>query len=87
MPRTPSIARRRLLKLSATGAVGSVALAACSTFGLPKVSKAEADYVDHARGQARCANCLHFEPPHGCTVVAGEISPQGHSKFYLPKPA
>lgn len=87
MPGPHSVERRQVLKLSATGAIGSVALAACSTLGLPKVSKAGADYVDHVRGSARCANCLHFEAPDQCTVVAGEISPSGHSKFYLPKPA
>jgi hypothetical protein len=77
--------RRQILRLSVGGALGGVALTACSTLGLPKVSKADANYVDRYRGPEQCEHCLHFVAPHGCTVVAGDISPHGHSKFYLPK--
>jgi hypothetical protein len=68
-------------------AVGSTALtAACATLGLPKRSKAEAQYQDQPRMGQRCSGCVHFEAPNRCSVVAGDISPHGWSRYYLAKP-
>lgn len=38
-----------------------------------KIEKSAVDYgPGHPRGD-RCAVCRHFEPPHACEIVAGEI--------------
>ena len=77
--------RRRFLKISAGSALGSVALAACSTLGLPKISKAQAAYEDRSTRGAHCGGCVHFVAPHGCTIVAGEINPRGVCRYFSAK--
>ena len=47
-----------------------------------KAGKAEAHYQAHPRGIAFCARCSMFQPPHGCSKVAGDISPRGWSRFF-----
>ena len=81
----PTASRRQVLRISLTGALGSFALAACSTLGLPKVAKASANYQEPARGKSHCAACTHFQKPHSCTVVEGIISPQGVCRYFLPE--
>lgn len=68
-------------------AAAGLATAACSTLGLPKRSKADAQYQDRPRMGQQCSGCMHFEAPNRCSVVEGDISPHGWSKFYLAKPA
>ena len=79
--------RRQVVKIVAAGALGSVALAACSTLGLPKIAKANAGYEDRAKGKAHCAACVHFQKPQSCTVVEGIISPHGVCRYFLPEAA
>lgn len=55
------------------------------TFAQGKVSKESADYQDKPKGDQMCSNCAHFVPPAACVVVAGEISPQGWTKYWAPK--
>ena len=40
--------------------------------------------VQYGRGmpKSHCGICTHFRAPHGCKVVAGEISPQGWCKLF-----
>lgn len=68
-------------------AAAGLVTAACSTLGLPKRSKTEAQYQDRPRMGQQCSGCVHFEAPNRCSVVAGDISPHGWSRFYLAKPA
>jgi hypothetical protein len=77
--------RRRFLKISVSSALGGVALAACSTLGLPKISKAQAAYEDRSTRREHCAGCIHFVAPHGCTVVAGDISRRGVCRYFSAK--
>ena len=74
--------RRHFLKISAGSALGGVALAACSTLGLAKVSKAQAAYEDPSTRREHCAGCVHFVAPRGCTIVAGDISPRGVCRYF-----
>jgi anaerobic selenocysteine-containing dehydrogenase len=78
------VSRRQFLKVSAAGAVGTVALAGCATLGLPRVSKAYAGYKDHATGKHHCHDCVHFQSPDGCTVVSGTINEDGVCNYFLP---
>lgn len=70
-----------------TASLGGTALivAGCSTLGLPKVSKATARYQDRPNGRQQCANCVHFVTPNRCTIVDGDISPNGWSSYYMGK--
>ena len=44
---------------------------------MTKATKAEAGYRDNPNRKERCAVCSMFESPHGCSDVAGRISPNG----------
>jgi hypothetical protein len=47
-----------------------------------KVSKLDAMYQEHPKGQQRCAICLQFQPPASCQLVDGKITPQGWCQFF-----
>lgn len=49
-----------------------------------KASKAQAHYRT-GREQKHCAICTMFRPPHGCTAVAGSISPQALCDYFKRK--
>jgi cation transport regulator ChaB len=53
-----------------------------------KISKTEAAYVgpraDRPEGK-QCSGCSMFKPPNACTLVRGEISPEGYCKHYEAK--
>jgi hypothetical protein len=78
-----SVARRHFLQLTLGSALGGTALAACSTLGLQKTTKASADYQEPAKGKKHCEGCVHFQKPHSCTIVAGAISPGGVCNYFL----
>jgi hypothetical protein len=80
---TNSSARRHFLQITVGSALGSIALAGCSTLGLQKTSKASADYQEPAKGKKHCGDCVHFQKPHGCTIVAGAISAGGVCNYFL----
>ncbi|MGN6516142.1 MAG: twin-arginine translocation signal domain-containing protein [Rhizomicrobium sp.] len=79
------VSRRSLLH-GATIAVGGMAIAMCRI--LPAVAlmpQKAAHYQDKPKGPAKCSGCTHFEPPHACGIVAGNISPNGWCQFYVKK--
>lgn len=76
---------RRSFGAVTLGVFGGALAASCSTLGLPKVSKASARYQDHPNGTQHCSRCVHFMPPNRCSIVDGDISPNGWSTYYLAK--
>ncbi len=46
-----------------------------------KISKAEADYGS-GTWHRKCALCTMFLPPHGCTLVRGEIQADDVCKYF-----
>lgn len=50
-----------------------------------KVSKEAMKYQDHPNGTMQCSNCMQFEPPSSCKVVAGTISPNGYCIAWVKK--
>jgi High potential iron-sulfur protein len=52
-----------------------------------KLAKTVVAYQDTPHDGQRCDNCLQFEPPSSCKVVAGEIAAAGWCKVYVKKPA
>jgi hypothetical protein len=47
-----------------------------------KIGKIAAKYQERPHGQQRCEICLQFQPPVGCNVVAGSITPRGWRQFF-----
>lgn len=96
-PHPPLISRRAMLRhmAVAAGAAASLPLWSWSaparadtsiTFGT--ASKSAVQYQDHPKGTSACANCANFiagktpQDPGHCSIVAGEISPQGWCLAY-----
>jgi High potential iron-sulfur protein len=52
-----------------------------------KAAKSVVAYQDTPHEGQSCATCLQFEPPSGCKVVEGTVSPAGWCKIYVKKPA
>jgi High potential iron-sulfur protein len=63
--------------------VGDSQMAAAQT----KAAKSVVAYQDTPHEGQSCATCLQFEPPSGCKVVEGVVSPAGWCKVYVKKPA
>ena len=87
MPKDEMLARRRLI--AAAGA-GLFMLQACARAGVQqseeKLSKPDTAYQDLPKNDQQCSECTKFQPPKGCSVVAGDISPKGWCKFYEAPP-
>jgi hypothetical protein len=43
-------------------------------------------YEDKPKGEQRCDRCVQFLPPDSCTLLAGQISPQGWCALVTAKP-
>ncbi len=52
-------------------------LAATGLEAEAKSSKAAVKYQNHPKGNQKCSGCRLFQKPHGCQIVAGNISPNG----------
>jgi hypothetical protein len=50
----------------------------------PKISKKAVAYQDHPDGDKQCVKCAQFQPPDGCKMVEGPISPQGSCRIFVP---
>lgn len=48
----------------------------------PKITKETAKYVPDSKNQSHCAICRMFRAPNECTLVKGDIDPQGWCKFW-----
>jgi hypothetical protein len=49
-----------------------------------RISKDDADYVQHPVAGEMCADCSMFRSPNRCTLVVGAISRQGHCRYFEP---
>ena len=48
-----------------------------------KTSQQAAGYQNTPSGGNRCGNCVKFQPPAACRIVAGRISPQGWCRLFF----
>jgi hypothetical protein len=83
--RSAPLCRRALLR-SAMGAAG---VAICCVplnpaSAVTKISKKAVAYQDHPDGDKRCEKCAQFQPPDGCKMVEGPVSPQGSCRIFMP---
>jgi hypothetical protein len=83
----PTIARRRLIAAASAGLLMLRVRAPVRAQVTPeKLSKPEAEYQDSPKDDQQCSECTKFQPPKGCSVVAGDISPKGWCKLYEAPP-
>jgi hypothetical protein len=84
------LARRTLLRRGfysvLAGTLAAPLLPASRALAGTKVAKSDAEYKDSPRGSMRCDSCLQFQPPAGCKIVEGAISPAGSCDLWAPKP-
>ncbi len=87
MQNAPTIARRRLLAAASAGLLMlRVRASARAQEKQEKLSQPEADYQDAPKNEQQCSECTKFQPPKGCSVVTGDISPRGWCKLYEAPP-
>lgn len=79
------IARRRLILAGAAGAL-VIGAGARAQQKPEKLSKADSEYQDSPKNNQQCSECTKFQPPQGCSVVDGAISPKGWCKLYEAPP-
>lgn len=81
---------RRLLVQKAATAASAVTVLGLIAEGVAaqvqvKTSQQAAGYQNTPSGGNRCGNCVKFQPPAACRIVAGRISPQGWCRLFFPK--
>lgn len=79
--------RRKALTAALAGS-GAMLLAGVATVARAestKVSQKTVSYRGKPNGAARCDNCLQWQAPAACKLVAGTISAAGWCSIYAPK--
>lgn len=83
--------RREILKLGALGlgAIGamSVASGAKAQTVAKKAQQKAVMYQTSPKNGKQCSECQHFETPHACRIVDGEIVPEGYCILFAKKAA
>ncbi len=82
--------RRSILRkvmLTAGAVAGSILSESRGAMAQTKAAKSVVAYQDTPHEGQSCATCLQFEPPSGCKVVEGTVSPAGWCRIYVKKPA
>ena len=86
-PSRRSILRNLAFTAGGTAMLGTVISGNRVAEAQTKVAQTVVGYQDTPHGAQRCDNCLQFEPPSSCKVVAGKIAAAGWCKVYVKKPA
>ncbi len=85
------LSRRSVLRNLAAAAGGAAMLASTASgnraAAQTKAAQKDVAYQDTPKGDQRCDNCMQFQPPSSCKVVAGTIAPSGWCGAYAKKPA
>jgi hypothetical protein len=76
------LSRRSLLR-GAAAVAGVLGATSNLAEAQPKISKVAVNYQDHPDGDKRCDKCAQFQPPDGCKMVEGTISPQGSCRIFI----
>ena len=78
------ISRRACLGGAALVLGGGAAVLASSA-AWAKTDQKSASYQDKPKDGKKCSGCAQFQAPKACTVVEGDISPEGWCQFYVAK--
>jgi len=87
VPSRRSILRQVALTAGGTAALGTIISGNRRAEAQTRVAQKVVGYQDTPHDGQRCDNCLQFDPPSACKVVAGTIAPSGWCKIYVRKPA
>jgi hypothetical protein len=82
---SPALSRRTLFIQSFACAAGAAASLVPVTQASAKMAQKAAEYQDTPKGDQKCSNCSLFQEPNACTLVDGNISPEGWCKFWVKK--
>ena len=79
--------RRAAMKAGLAALVGGVAAAAAvkQAVAQEKIAQEQVQYQAMPKDGAECSNCVNFQAPNACTIVAGDISPKGWCVAFAPK--
>jgi hypothetical protein len=83
----PAFSRRVVLLRSAGCVAGAAAVLLPLKEAAAKMSQPSVAYQDSPKGDQKCSNCSLFQEPNACTLVDGNISPEGWCKFWVKKPS
>ena len=81
----PAFSRRVVLLRSAGCAAGAAVVLLPLKEAAAKMSQPSVAYQDSPKGDQKCSNCSLFQEPNACTLVDGNISPEGWCKFWVKK--
>jgi hypothetical protein len=81
-----AVSRRIVLLRSAGCAAGAAASLLPLRQAAAKMSQASVAYQDTPKGDQKCSNCSLFQAPKACTLIDGDISPEGWCRFWVKKP-
>ena len=82
-----TIARRRLIAVAGAGLLMLRAgESAQAQQNQAKLSQSDAAYQTTPKNNQQCSECTKFQPPKGCSIVSGDISPKGWCKLYEAPP-
>ena len=76
--------RRAVLQGAALAALGPIAV--MRAHAQDKLQGSMVMYQPTPKEGQRCDGCLHWQPPRGCAIVAGDIAPQGWCAVWAAKP-
>ena len=65
--------------------LGGGASVLVSSAAWAKADQKSAMYQDKPKDGKKCSGCAQFQAPNACTVVEGQISPEGWCQFYVAK--
>ncbi len=84
--RLAKLSRRSLLQGAAcAGGAATLLTMSVNRAAAAKMGKKAVAYQDSPKGAQNCANCAPFQPPSGCKIVEGPVSPQGWCKVWQRK--
>ena len=85
VPRTRRAALRAALATVAAGLTAATATRQAKAQTTEKLAQSVVQYQTNPKDGAKCSLCVNFQPPNACTIVAGEINPNGWCVAYAPK--
>jgi len=85
---TAKTGRRRIMLRAGLAVAATPVVAAGLSQGAlaqQKLAKNLIQYQDSPKGDQRCDNCTHWQPPNACAIVEGPIAPNGWCAAWAPK--
>jgi len=77
--------RRDVLRAGVAVIGGVAAVRASQAQAQTKIEPAMVQYQTMPKDGHKCGDCVNFEAPSGCKIVAGTISPDGWCAAFAPK--